>query len=199
MIIIFTRTRFLVLKALPKGREFNQDYILEEFLPSLSQQKSSSRRKEYEIEFLVYMDKLMCYNARKISLELEHNKIERALTQLILPTSARVTFGCLVFPKKNLRNRSYGHLMKLLRQLRPLGTMSLLNSCRACCSNGFNEYPGSLSTGKYCNESLLQFPEGVLIGGKNLAVRTFWTPYNTPINGSSSILLFFSLPLVIAI
>jgi hypothetical protein len=39
MITIFTGTRLFVLKALPKGRKFDQDYFLEEVLPSLSRQK----------------------------------------------------------------------------------------------------------------------------------------------------------------
>jgi uncharacterized protein YeaO (DUF488 family) len=101
MITFFTGTRLLVLKALPKGRKFNQDYFLEEVLPSLSLQKSLNRRQQLELDFVVHMDNSMCHNARKISLELEHNKIERALAQRILPTSARVTFGCLVFSRKS--------------------------------------------------------------------------------------------------
>jgi hypothetical protein len=39
MMTIFTGTHFLVLEALPKGRKFNQNYFLEEVLPSLSRQK----------------------------------------------------------------------------------------------------------------------------------------------------------------
>jgi hypothetical protein len=48
----------------------------------------------------------MYHNVRKISLELEHNKIERAPHPGYFPTSARVIFGCLVSSKK-FRNRSY--------------------------------------------------------------------------------------------
>jgi hypothetical protein len=44
------------------------------------------------------MDNATCHNDRKISLE--HNKIDRALAQLILPISARVAVGYLVFSKK---------------------------------------------------------------------------------------------------
>jgi hypothetical protein len=48
MITVFTETRLLVLKVVPKGRKFNQDYFLEEVIPSLSRQKRSNRRKKLE-------------------------------------------------------------------------------------------------------------------------------------------------------
>jgi hypothetical protein len=73
----FTGTRLFVLKALPKGRKFDQDYFLEEVLPSPSRRKRSNRRKKLGLDFIVHMDNSMCYNARKISLGLEHNKIQR--------------------------------------------------------------------------------------------------------------------------
>jgi hypothetical protein len=52
-----------------------------------------NRRKKFDLDFVVHIDNSMCHNARKISLELEHNKIEQAPTRLILPISARVNFG----------------------------------------------------------------------------------------------------------
>jgi hypothetical protein len=72
----FTGTRLLVLKALPKGRKLNQDDFLEEILPSRSRQERSNHRKTIEFDFVIHVDNSMCHNARKISLELEHNKIE---------------------------------------------------------------------------------------------------------------------------
>jgi hypothetical protein len=60
---VFTGTRPLVLKALSNGWKFNQDYFLEEVLPSLSRQKMSNRRKKLELDFAVHMDDSMCHNA----------------------------------------------------------------------------------------------------------------------------------------
>jgi hypothetical protein len=77
MITIFTGTRLLVLRPLSMGLNFNQDYFLEEILLSLSRQKRSNRRQKLEFDFVVHMDNSICDNARKICLEVEHNKIER--------------------------------------------------------------------------------------------------------------------------
>jgi hypothetical protein len=58
-----------------------------EISPGLSRRRSSiitfsiersSRRKKFELDFVVPLDNPMCHNTRKISLELEHNTIERA-------------------------------------------------------------------------------------------------------------------------
>jgi hypothetical protein len=46
------------------------------------------------------MDNSMSHNARKISLELEHSKIERAPHPADSPDISHVAFGCLVFSKK---------------------------------------------------------------------------------------------------
>jgi hypothetical protein len=76
MITFFTGTRLLVLKALPKGRKFNQDDFLKDVISLLSRKQRSNRPKKHEFDFVIHMDNSMCYNTRKISLELEHNKIE---------------------------------------------------------------------------------------------------------------------------
>jgi hypothetical protein len=54
LIVIFTGTRPLVLKALPKGWKFNQNYFLEEVLRSLSRRKMANRRKKLSSIFCPY-------------------------------------------------------------------------------------------------------------------------------------------------
>jgi hypothetical protein len=61
----FTGTQLLILKALPKGRQFNQEDILEHVRSSFSRQKRSNRRKKASVDFVVHMDDSMCHNARK--------------------------------------------------------------------------------------------------------------------------------------
>jgi hypothetical protein len=103
----FTGTRLFVLKALPKGRKFDQHYFLEQVLSSFSRQKGSNRRKKPDLGFVVHMDNPMCHNARKISLELEHNKIERAPHPAYSPDISWHDFWLFGFPKEKLRSRSY--------------------------------------------------------------------------------------------
>jgi hypothetical protein len=97
---IFTGTWLSVLKTLPKGRKFNQDYFLDEVLPWLSRLKG--RVAEWNLSSIL----LSIWTAR-CAIMLEKavwnwniTKSNGALAQLNHPTSAPVTFGCLVFSKK---------------------------------------------------------------------------------------------------
>jgi histone-lysine N-methyltransferase SETMAR len=105
MITIFTGTRLLVLKALPKSRKLNQDYFLEKVLPSLSRQNRSNRRKELELDFVVHMDNSMCHNARKICLELAYNKIERAPHPVYSPDIRPCDFWLFGFLNEKLKEQ----------------------------------------------------------------------------------------------
>jgi hypothetical protein len=57
MITIFvTSTRFLVLKALPKGMKFHQDYFIQVELPGLSDAKPRISRGNGLSAFSVHID-----------------------------------------------------------------------------------------------------------------------------------------------
>jgi hypothetical protein len=103
----FTGTRLFVLKALPKGRKFNQDYFLEEVLSSLSRQKGRIAERNLSSLFLsIWTNRCVMMLERSVS-NWNITRSNEPLTQLVLSTSAHVTFGRFVFRKKNLRNRSY--------------------------------------------------------------------------------------------
>jgi hypothetical protein len=76
--IFFTGTQLVILNPWPKSLKFNQEYFTEQVLLSLSKQKKLNRRKKAAVDFVLHMDSSMYHNARKISLELGHNRIERA-------------------------------------------------------------------------------------------------------------------------
>jgi histone-lysine N-methyltransferase SETMAR len=76
--IFFTSTRLLVLEALPKGTEFNQDYFIGAIFPRLYNEKRRIARKEGFPAFSVHIDNSMSHNGNKISEKLSKRSIERA-------------------------------------------------------------------------------------------------------------------------
>jgi hypothetical protein len=77
----------------------------EEVLPSYSRQKRSDRRKKLELDSVVHIDNSMCHNARKISLELEYNKIKRALHPDYSPDISPCDLWMFDFLKEKLREQ----------------------------------------------------------------------------------------------
>jgi hypothetical protein len=91
------------------------------------------------------MDNATRHNARKMSLELERNRIERASHPAYSPEASCYDFW-YDFLKAKLKEEGFGHRKKVLKQWRRSGPMSLSMNCRTCSANGFNESLGSLST-----------------------------------------------------
>jgi hypothetical protein len=85
------------------------------------------------------MENSMCYNSRKISLELEHSNIERAPHPAYSPDNSQCDFWLFGFLKEKLEGQELSTSNEVMGQLRLFGTASLLKSCRACSPNGFNE------------------------------------------------------------
>jgi hypothetical protein len=82
--ICFPSRRLLVLKLLPNGTKFNQNYFIDAIFPGLYNEKRRLSRKEGFPAFSVQTDKSTCQNGNKISKKLAKGSIERAPHPLIL-------------------------------------------------------------------------------------------------------------------
>jgi hypothetical protein len=83
--IFVTGIQSFILNAWPKDRKFNHGYFLEQVLLSLLKQKSLNRQKKAAVDFVVHIDNSMCHRARKINLELEHDRTERITHRFYSP------------------------------------------------------------------------------------------------------------------
>jgi hypothetical protein len=83
--ICFPSRRLLVLKLLPNGTKFNQNYFIDAIFPGLYNEKPRISRKDGFPAFSVHMDNSMCHNGNKISEKLAKRTIEWAPHPLYSP------------------------------------------------------------------------------------------------------------------
>jgi hypothetical protein len=75
--VFLTARQLIALDALLKGQKDNQEYFVENILPSLLNAKKRFLRQKTAIKFSVQMDKSMCDNRHRIVDELRRLKIFR--------------------------------------------------------------------------------------------------------------------------
>jgi hypothetical protein len=64
--LFFTGNQILMLNALQKRCKFNQDYFLEQVLPSLARQRRFNQPKKTALDCVIHMDNSMCHNTLTI-------------------------------------------------------------------------------------------------------------------------------------
>jgi hypothetical protein len=124
------------------------------------------------------MDNTTCHNDGKISLELEHNKIEQTPHPAYSPAISLRDFWLFDFLKEKLKESELSTLDGIIEAITTIWNDVTFEELQSMFSEWIQRVTLVIEHGEeYYNKSLLQFLEGVLIGGKNMAVRTFWTPY----------------------
>jgi hypothetical protein len=86
----------------------------------------------------------MCHNTRKISLELEYNRIERIPHPNYSPDVSPYNLGYSIFQK--IKGRGAIDIGRIIEAITGIWNEVILKSCRGCYANGFNELLGSLDT-----------------------------------------------------
>jgi hypothetical protein len=90
--ISFPSRRLPVLKPLPKGIKFNQNYFIDAIFPGLYDEKRRISRKDGFPAFSAGTDNSMCHNGNKISEKLAKRSIERAPRSLHSPDISTCDF-----------------------------------------------------------------------------------------------------------
>jgi hypothetical protein len=102
MIMVFLPTRKVIaLDALPTGEKFNQEYFVQNPIPSLLHEKKRFLRQKTAINSAVPMDSSMCHNGHRVVDESCRLKIFRDPIHPTRQTSIPATFGCLEISKEN--------------------------------------------------------------------------------------------------
>jgi hypothetical protein len=75
--VFFIARQLIALDALPTGQKYNQDYLVQNILPSLLYEKKRFSSQKTAINFSVSMDNSICHNGHRVIDELHHLKILR--------------------------------------------------------------------------------------------------------------------------
>jgi hypothetical protein len=105
--IFFPSIRLLVLKALPKGTTFNQDYFVDAIFPGLYNEKRRISCKEGFPAFSAHMHHSMCNNGNKISEKLAKRSIERAPHPPYSPDISPCDFWLFGMLQHKMRDREF--------------------------------------------------------------------------------------------
>jgi hypothetical protein len=73
----FTARQLIALDVLPKGQKYNQEYFVQNILPSLLSEKKPFSGQKTAINFSGHMDSSICHNGHQAVDELRHLKILR--------------------------------------------------------------------------------------------------------------------------
>jgi hypothetical protein len=105
--ICFPSWRLLVLKPLPKGTKFHEDYFIDTIFPGLYNEKRRISRKDGFPAFSADTDNSMCHNGNKISEKLAKRSIERAPHPLHSPDISPCDFWLFGMLKQKMKDREF--------------------------------------------------------------------------------------------
>jgi hypothetical protein len=103
--VFFTPTRLLVLSTLPYGQTFTQDYFITEMFPVLREKNVRFRHKHPGGNCFLHMDNSPCHNDKKITAEIEHRRLARALHPPYSPDHSLCDFWLFGLIKHSLKDR----------------------------------------------------------------------------------------------
>jgi hypothetical protein len=129
------------------------------------------------------MDNSMCHNARKISLELEHNKIERAPHPAYSPDISPCDFWLFGFLKESLKEQELSTSDEIIEVIAIIWNGIAFEELQSVFFNWIQQvtwaigHGGSITTNN-CYSVLKVFS----LVEKARGVRTFWIPYHSVID-----------------